>query len=40
MGGVQKRRASSAKNKKLHRALKPRHYMRDHDQIHEDLKNP
>lgn len=38
MGGVQ-RRKSGAKNKKLHRGLKTRHYAKDHDQIHEDLKN-
>lgn len=40
MAGVQKRRASSAKNKKLHRAMKTKHYIKDHDQIHEDIKNP
>jgi len=38
MGGVQ-RRKSGAKNKKLHRSLKPKNYIKDHDQIHEDLKN-
>lgn len=38
MGGVQ-RRKSGAKNKKMHRGLKTKHYGRDHDQIHEDLKN-
>jgi hypothetical protein len=39
MGGVQ-RRKSGAKNKKLHRGLKTKNYIRDHDQIHEDIKNP
>lgn len=38
MAGAQ-RRKSGAKNKKIHRALKTRHYLRDHDQIHDDLKN-
>lgn len=39
MGGVQ-RRKSGAKNKKLHRGLKTKNYIRDHDQIHDDMKNP
>lgn len=39
MGGVQ-RRKSNTKNKKMHRGLKTKHYLRDHDQINEDLKNP
>lgn len=34
MAGVQKRRASSAKNRKQHRAMKTKHYIKDHDQIH------
>ena len=34
MGGIQKRKSSNAKNKKFHRGLKTRHYLRDHDQIH------
>ena len=38
MAGVQ-RRKSGAKNKKMHRGLKPKHYSKHHDQIHEDLKN-
>lgn len=38
MAGAQ-RRKSGAKNKKLHRALKTRHYLKDHDQIHDDLHN-
>lgn len=38
MGGVQ-RRKSGAKNKKLHRGLKTKNYLRDHDQIHDDLQN-
>ena len=28
------------KNKKFHRDLKTKHYLKDHDQIHEDIKNP
>lgn len=40
MGGVQRRRASSAKNKSFHKGLKPKRYGRDHDQINSDLKNP
>jgi len=38
MGGVQ-RRKSNTKNKKIQRGLKTRHYTKDHDQIHDDLKN-
>lgn len=40
MGGIQKHKASSAKNKAGHRVRKTKHYTRDHDQIHEDLKKP
>ncbi len=40
MAGIQKHRASSAKNKTLHRSRKTKHYTKDHDQIHEDLKKP
>lgn len=38
MGGVQRRKGNHAKNKTMHRGMKTRHYLRDHDQIHEDLK--
>jgi bud site selection protein 20 len=27
-------------NKAFHRSIKTKHYLRDHDQIHEDLKQP
>ena len=37
MGGVQRRKGNHAKNKKIHRGLKTRNYLRDHDQIHDDL---
>jgi bud site selection protein 20 len=40
MGGIQKHRASSAKNKAGHRSRKTKHYSRDHDQIHDDMKKP
>lgn len=40
MAGIQKHRASSAKNKTLHRSRKTKHYTKDHDQIHDDLKKP
>ena len=40
MGGIQRRKGSTAKNKNLHRGLKTKHYLRDHDQIHNDLQNP
>jgi len=41
MGGVQKRHAKNGKNKTHHRTFnKTKNYMRDHDQIHEDLQNP
>jgi hypothetical protein len=33
MGGVQ-RRKKSTKNKKFHRILKTKNYIRDHDQIY------
>lgn len=40
MGGVQKRHSNSSKNKAFHRGAKTKNYLRDHDQIHDDLKNP
>jgi bud site selection protein 20 len=40
MGGSQRRKGMKGKNKGVHRALKTKHYLRDHDQIHDDLKNP
>jgi hypothetical protein len=40
MGGIQKHKNSNAKNKTGHRVRKTKHYTRDHDQIHEDLKKP
>lgn len=40
MGGVQ-RRKSNKKNKLHHRTFnKQKIYIKDHDQIHEDLKKP
>jgi hypothetical protein len=39
MAGAQ-RRKSGAKNKSHHRSQKPKHYIKDHDQIHDDLSNP
>ena len=41
MGGVQKRHSNSSKNKYHHRAFnKTKYYIKDHDQIHDDLRNP
>ena len=41
MGGVQKRHSKNGKNKTHHRTFnKTKNYMRDHDQIHEDLQHP
>lgn len=40
MGRVQRRKGNTAKNKALHRKVKTKHYMRDHDMIHDDLKAP
>lgn len=41
MGGVQKRHSRSSKNKTHHRAFnKTKNYIKDHDQIHEDLLHP
>jgi hypothetical protein len=39
MGGVQRRKGNHAKNKSFHRGIKPKHYGRDHDQIHDDIAN-
>lgn len=38
MGGVQRRRHSSAKNKQMHREMKAKFSSRFHDQIHQDIK--
>ena len=41
MGGVQKHHCRSGKNKAHHRIYnKAKNYMKDHDQIHDDLLNP
>lgn len=41
MGGVQKRHSTHGKNKTHHRTfIKAKNYIRDHDQIHEDLQHP
>lgn len=41
MGGVQKRHSSCARSKYHHRTFnKTKNYMKDHDQIHDDMKNP
>jgi len=37
MGSVQRRKGCNGKNKALHRGIKPKHYGRDHDQIHDDI---
>ena len=34
MGGVQRKRGNTAKNKKYNRLNKAKHYRRDHDLIH------
>jgi hypothetical protein len=39
MAGSQRRKGTKGKNKGLHRGIKTKHYGRDHDQIHEDMKN-
>ncbi len=38
MGGSQRRKGMKGKNKSFHRELKTKHYTKDHDQIHQDLK--
>ncbi|KAL4472225.1 hypothetical protein ABPG72_013858 [Tetrahymena utriculariae] len=38
MGGVQRRKGTKGKNKTFHRTFKTRHYKRDQDQVHEDIK--
>ena len=40
MAGAQRRRGMKGKNKGLHRAIKTKHYLKDHDQINEDLQKP
>ena len=40
MAGAQRRKGTKGKNKGFHRSIKTRHYGRDHDQIHDDLKDP
>lgn len=37
MGGIYKRK-NTAKNKKIHRQRKTKQYIRDTDQIHDDMK--
>ncbi len=39
MGGAQRRKGTKGKNKTFHRSIKTKYYGRDHDQIHEDLKD-
>lgn len=38
MAGAQRRKGMKGKNKALHRAIKTRNYLKDHDQINSDLK--
>jgi bud site selection protein 20 len=38
MGGIQRRKKTTAKNKFFHRKLKTKHYMKDIDQLWEDSK--
>ena len=40
MAGAQRRRGMKGKNKALHRAIKTKHYLKDHDQINKDLNEP
>ena len=40
MGGIQRRKKNMAKNKALHRKVKTKLYLRDHDLIHKDLQEP
>jgi hypothetical protein len=41
MGSVQRRKGNHSKNKFHHRTFnKTKNYMKDHDQIHDDLLNP
>lgn len=39
MAGAQRRKGTKGKNKGFHRSIKTKHYLRDHDQVHEDLKD-
>jgi hypothetical protein len=39
MGGSQRRKGMKGANKGFHRSIKTKHYGRDHDQIHDDLKD-
>ena len=38
MAGAQRRKGMKGKNKVLHRFIKTKNYIKDHDQINEDLK--
>lgn len=40
MAGAQRRKGTKGKNKALHRSMKNKHYIRDHDQIYDDLQDP
>lgn len=39
MAGAQRRKGTKGKNKALHRAIKNKHYVKDHDQIYDDLQH-
>lgn len=39
MAGAQRRKGTKGKNKALHRAIKNKHYSKDHDQIYDDLQD-
>lgn len=38
MGGIYRKKGKLAKNKRFHRKLKTNAYLRDTDQVHEDMK--
>ena len=38
MGGIYRRKGKTSMNKKFHRQLKAKAYVRDTDQVHEDMK--
>jgi bud site selection protein 20 len=40
MAGAQRRKGTKGKNKGFHRSIKTKHYIKDHDQIHDDLQQP
>jgi hypothetical protein len=40
MAGAQRRKGTKGKNKTLHRSIKTKHYIKDHDQIYQDLQQP